>query len=98
MNLLHERGEIYEALPAHTWMARNESITANGRKPANWRRLKKERNIMKLKITFGKETRFGVPTRQIIRTWTQLLFGTRHSLHSLAMAERPKPGWSGSGS
>jgi hypothetical protein len=32
-----------------------------------------------------------VPTRQIIRSWTQLLFGTRHSLHSLALAERSKP-------
>jgi hypothetical protein len=47
--------------------------------------------IMKLKIKFGEETRFDVPNRQIILTWTQLLFGTRHSLHSLVMAERPKP-------
>jgi hypothetical protein len=46
---------------------------------------------MKIRIKFGKETRFSVPTRQIIRTWTQLLFGTRHTLHSLAMNERPKP-------
>ena len=53
---------------------------------------------MKLKIEFGKETRIDVPARQSIRTWTQLLFGTRHSLHSLALAERPKPGRRGSGS
>jgi hypothetical protein len=48
---------------------------------------------MKLKIQFSKETRFEVevPGRQIIRSWTQLLSGTRHSLHSLAMAERAKP-------
>jgi hypothetical protein len=47
--------------------------------------------IIKLKTEFGKETRFDVPTRPLIRSWTQLLFGTRHSLHSLAMVERPKP-------
>ena len=46
---------------------------------------------MKLKIKFCKETRFDVPNRQIIRSWTQLLFGTRHSLRSLAMAEVQKP-------
>jgi len=50
---------------------------------------------MKLKIKFGKETRFDVPHRQIFRTWAQLLSGTRLSFHSLAMAERPKPGRSG---
>jgi hypothetical protein len=48
--------------------------------------------IIKLKIQFAEETRFDVPTRKNIRTWTQLLFGTRHSFHSLAMAEQPKPG------
>jgi hypothetical protein len=48
---------------------------------------------MKLKIRFAGETRFDVPARQLvrIRSWTQLLFGTRHSFHSLAMAEQPKP-------
>jgi hypothetical protein len=46
---------------------------------------------MKLKIKFGEEIRFGVPNRQIIRSWTQLLFGTQHSLRSLAMAEIQKP-------
>ena len=45
----------------------------------------------KLKIEFGKETRFDVPSRQIFRTWKQLLSGTRLSFHSLAMAEQPKP-------
>lgn len=46
---------------------------------------------MKLKIRFGKEIRFDVPPRQIIQSWTQLLTGTRHSLRSLAIAERLKP-------
>jgi hypothetical protein len=44
---------------------------------------------MKLKIKFDAETRFDVFNRQIIRTWTQLLSGTRTSMRSLAMAERP---------
>jgi hypothetical protein len=47
---------------------------------------------MKLKIQFGKETRFDVPNPQIIRTRVQLLPGMRRSLRALAMAERPKPG------
>jgi len=47
---------------------------------------------MKLKIQFGEETRFDVPIRQIIRTWKQLLSGTRLSFHSLALAEQPKSG------
>ena len=55
-------------------------------------RFTKEMKITKLKIQFAEETRFGVPTRQIIRTWKQLLSGTRLSIHSPAMAERPKPG------
>jgi hypothetical protein len=48
---------------------------------------------MKLKIKFAEETRFVVPARQFaqIRSWGQLLLGTRHSLRSLAMAELPKP-------
>jgi hypothetical protein len=48
---------------------------------------------MKLKIRFAKETRFVVPNLQLvqIRTWTQSLFGTRHSLRSLAIAEIQKP-------
>jgi hypothetical protein len=46
--------------------------------------------ITELKIQFAEETRFGVPTRQIFRTWKQLLSGTRLSFHSLAMAKRPK--------
>ena len=56
-------------------------------------RFTKEKKIMKLKIKFAKETRFVVPIRQSvrIRSWTQLLFGTRHSFHSLVMAGRPKP-------
>jgi len=45
---------------------------------------------MKLKIQFFEETRFDVPTRQIFRTWKELLSGTRLSFHSLAMAEQPK--------
>jgi hypothetical protein len=46
---------------------------------------------MKLKIKSARETRFVVPIRQRIRTWKQLLSGTRLSLHSLAMTEQPKP-------
>jgi hypothetical protein len=48
--------------------------------------------IMLLKIKFCKETRFVVPSRQTIRSWTQLLSGTRLSIRSLVMAERPKAG------
>jgi hypothetical protein len=47
--------------------------------------------ITKLKIRFAGETRFGVPTRQIFRTWKQLLSGTRLSFHSAAMAKRSEP-------
>jgi len=50
------------------------------------------KKMKKLKIKFARETRFDVPTRQRIRTWRQLLSGTRLSFHLLAMAERPKPG------
>jgi hypothetical protein len=46
---------------------------------------------MKLKIKSGKETSFDVPSRETTRAWTKLLAGTRHSMRSLAMAERPKP-------
>lgn len=45
----------------------------------------------KLKMKFAKKTCFGVPTLPPIRSWTQRLFGTRHSVHSLALAEQPKP-------
>jgi hypothetical protein len=51
----------------------------------------REKNIMKLRIKFARETRFVVPTRQRIRTWRQLLSGTRLCFHSVAMAEQPKP-------
>jgi len=54
------------------------------------KRSTKEKKIMKLKIQFSEETRFDVPLRQKIRTWKQLLRGTRLSFHSLAMAERSK--------
>jgi len=45
---------------------------------------------MKLKIKFAEEIRFNVPTRQNIRSWTQLLSGTQDSFHSLAMATTQK--------
>jgi hypothetical protein len=48
--------------------------------------------LIKLKIEFGKETRFDVPPRQIFRTWTQLLSGTRLSVRLPTRIERPKPG------
>jgi hypothetical protein len=47
--------------------------------------------VVKAKIKFGKETRFDVPTRQVFRTWRQLLSGTRLTLRLLAMAERRRP-------
>jgi len=47
--------------------------------------------VMKLKIKFAKEIRFDVPTRQIFRTWGQLLSGTRLSERLPARAERPRP-------
>jgi hypothetical protein len=45
---------------------------------------------MRIKIRFAEETRFDVPNRQIIRTWTQRMSGTRLSFRALAMTERPK--------
>jgi hypothetical protein len=53
--------------------------------------LKTKKTIMKLKIQFGEETHFDVRTLQAIKTWVQLLPGTRLSLRALAMAERSKP-------
>ena len=53
--------------------------------------LKTKTNIMKLKIQFAEETYFDVPNQQIIRTWVQLLPGSRVSLRALAMAEKSKP-------
>jgi hypothetical protein len=47
--------------------------------------------IMKQRKTSGQKTRFAAPGREIIRSWTQFLSGTRHSFHSLALAEQPKP-------
>ena len=46
--------------------------------------------FLKLRIKFGKEIRFTVPCRQIFRTWSQVLAGTRLSLRLPALAERPK--------
>jgi hypothetical protein len=43
---------------------------------------------MKIKIQFGAETRFDLPCRPMIRPWTQLLFGIRISMRSLALAEQ----------
>jgi hypothetical protein len=53
--------------------------------------------ITTLKIKFAMETRFDVPTRQIFRTWRQLLSGTQLSVRLPAKPERPKPGRLGSG-
>jgi hypothetical protein len=47
--------------------------------------------MTKLEIQFAGETRFDVPTRQIIRSWKQLLSGTRFSLYLLTIARRTKP-------
>lgn len=46
---------------------------------------------MKLKIEFATETPFTLPCRPSFRPWTQMLYGTRHTLRSLAMAEWQKP-------
>jgi hypothetical protein len=46
---------------------------------------------MKLKIEFAVETPFALPCRPNFRPWTQLLFGTRHTLRTLAVAEWQKP-------
>jgi hypothetical protein len=46
---------------------------------------------MKLKIKFAKETRFDLPCRPMIRPWTQVLYGTPHTMRSLAMAEWQNP-------
>jgi len=47
---------------------------------------------MKLKIKFAPEVWFNLPCRPIIRPWTRLLFGTRQSMRSLALAELAKSG------
>ena len=44
---------------------------------------------MKLRIQFAEEISFDVSIREKIRTWMQLLSGTRLSLHAMAMAEQP---------
>ena len=46
---------------------------------------------IKLKIEFAVETPFALPCRPSFRPWTQVLFGTRHTLRSLAVAEWQKP-------
>jgi hypothetical protein len=47
---------------------------------------------MKLKVKFGKETRFVVPYRRILRPEKQLLSGPQKSIRLPAMAGQPKPG------
>jgi hypothetical protein len=93
MSIFHNCVEHFEAVPSHTRIALNKSgaADADNKNTGHLAKLEMESKTMKIKIKFGKETRFSVPTRHIIRTWTQLLFGTRHTLHSLAMNERPKP-------
>lgn len=94
MGTYHKRVGPFEAAPSHTKLILNgyTAEAPHGTITASPRRPKTERNTMKLKITFGQTTHFGVPILQNIRSWTQLLFGTRHSLHSLAMAEPPMAG------
>jgi len=48
-------------------------------------------SMTKLKMKFAKETRFDVPTRQIFRTWRQLLSDTRLSERLPGTVEQPKP-------
>jgi hypothetical protein len=47
---------------------------------------------MKLKVTFGEETRFVVPCRRISRTGKQYSFGTPKSIRRRAMSEQPESG------
>lgn len=61
------------------------------KKPATRRLSKTEREIMKLEVQFGEETRFDKPVRRMIRTWVQLLPGIRGSLHGLPGAKRSNP-------
>jgi len=53
--------------------------------------LKTKRNVMKLNIQFGEETRFDQPIRRIIRTRVRLWPGIRLSSRALAMIKRTKP-------
>jgi len=46
--------------------------------------------LMKIKINFGKETRFAVPPRRQIRTWPQATTLNWVALIALSRAERPK--------
>lgn len=46
---------------------------------------------LKLKIQFAQETRFVVPTRQTIRSWTQMLAAISLTMRELALAEPPQP-------
>ena len=46
---------------------------------------------MKLKVQFGRETRFGQPIRCLTQSRTQWSPVIRVSLRALAMARRPKP-------
>jgi hypothetical protein len=68
----------------------NSNLTAGQNRSAAGL-LKTRKDIMKLKIQFGEETRFDIPSLQAIKTWAQLLPGMRRSLRALAMAERSKP-------
>ncbi len=54
-----------------------------------------DRKGKKLKIRFAQETRFGLPTCQTLRSWTQCLPGTGISLRALAVAERKSAGGRG---
>jgi len=55
-------------------------------------KLSNKNKTMKLKKKFGEEIRLVVPITKTIRSWTQVLSGTHWSVHSLVVAEQPKPG------
>jgi hypothetical protein len=61
------------------------------KKPASRQRSKAERKMMKLKVQFGRETRFDQPIWRIARSRVQWSPGIRVSLRSLAIPGRPKP-------
>jgi len=50
-----------------------------------------ERKMMKLKVQFGRETRFGQPIWRIARSRVQWSPGIQVSLRALAIPGRPRP-------
>jgi hypothetical protein len=79
-------GSFHEVDPERTHHGRRLLYIAARRR---W--LKTEREMMKLKVQFGWEIRYGQPIRCITRTRARWLRGIQASLRALAMAGRPEP-------